>query len=227
LKRFVLDLKTYSIFALYLTSVCIYILRQKGVANAEEKMNTSIEMLSAREVKYIAELAKCEKQAKVLARANRMAEAKNMLREKAIKKTRLETNRNVLNQLQSIKREVEDSHIIAFSVDAMANVARQFNHSGVNVDRMYTQLTNAQDSISNYMDQSDEIRNALSTDIGPVSAPTDDDLQSELDALLSDDTDDAFVSQMPVVPTTRLTTPQQLTAPALNVLESLRARHAV
>ncbi len=64
---------------------------QKGTQDAEEKINTSIEMFSAREVKYISELSKCEKQAKVLARANRKAEALNMLQEKAILQKRLET----------------------------------------------------------------------------------------------------------------------------------------
>ncbi len=126
---------------------------------------------------------------------------------------------------------MEDSHIISFSVDAMSNVAKQFNHTGVNIDRMHTQLVNAQDSIAEYMNQSDQIRDALSMEITPSSAPTEDDLQNELDALLEDDSDTpttnkytTLMTQLPSVPINRA---QQLTPPSQNVLETPRARHAI
>ena len=135
--------------------------RQERIGNAEERLHTGIEMLSKREMELVNKICAIEREARTLAVAKKVQEAKLKLMERNAVRKRLAMTRSVLNNLQMFKNQIDDANVYSYSIGAMSDMAKQFNYSSMNMDGMYKKLTNAQASFTEYVDHSEDMRTAL------------------------------------------------------------------
>lgn len=153
----------------------------------ETRLTTAVEMLESQAARLTAAITEREGEARALVRAGRKAEAKQKLRDCQITRKRLGTTQGVLMNLHHMMCEIEDNKMYAYSIDAMSSVAKEYNYSSANLDGLYKRLTSAQDRLSEFHDQSNEINAVLSENIDPGLAIDDDDLEAELEGMLSEE----------------------------------------
>lgn len=197
-------------------------------------MSTGIEMLTKKEIEFINRLTIVERDAKILASAKRLVEAKQKLLERNAIRKRLAMTRSVLNNLQMFKNQMDDANVYTYSISAMSDMAKQYNFSSANMDVLYKKLTSAQESFTEYVDHSDEMRTALSDGYDKLMMQNDDDLEAELSRMLEEDSASPgsvtvhVAETMPSTLTSRVTSERVLTPPQQqhgSFLESIRAKH--
>ena len=69
----------------------------------------------------------------------------------------------------------------------MSSVAKQFNHSSVNLDSMYAKLTKAQDEFAHFFDQSSELQSVMANEVMSSSAVSEEEMEQELKELMEED----------------------------------------
>lgn len=154
----------------------------------EDRLTTAVEMLDGQIVKLERNVLAETKMARERALAGDRASAMNHLKNAKVLKRRTMTARSMQFNLQNMKNEIEDSKVYQYGISAMSDVAKQYNFSSANLDKMYKQVTDAQERLQEFHDQNNEISSIISErlDLGG-GAIDEDDLEQELNQMLSED----------------------------------------
>ena len=198
-------------------------------------------MLTAKEAKLNIEIQTVEREIRALSKANKKTEVEVKLRKRIALKKRIGIAKSMLNNMQMMKFEIEDSKLYTYSIGAMSDMARQYNHSGVNLDAMYNKLTSAQDTFAEFANMNDDMQAVMSDGFGSTAAnANDDDLRRELDEILDMDVEElsappsvhllesrssnAFIDRLPSVP---VSTPAPQPAAAQSTIEAMRSKYGM
>ena len=154
----------------------------------EDRLTTAVEMLDGQIVKLERSVLAETKMARERALAGDRASAMNHLKNAKVLKRRTMTARSMQFNLQNMKNEIEDSKVYQYGISAMSDVAKQYNFSSANLDKMYKQVTDAQERLQEFHDQNNEISSIISERLDLGGGPIDeDDLEQELNQMLSED----------------------------------------
>lgn len=153
----------------------------------EDRLTTAVEMLDGQIVKLERSVLAETKMARERVLAGDRSSAMNHLKNAKVLKRRTMTARSMQFNLQNMKNEIEDSKVYQYGISAMSDVAKQYNFSSANLDKMYKQVTDAQDRLQEFHDQNNEISTIISERLDLGSGPIDDDhLEQELNQMLSE-----------------------------------------
>ena len=161
--------------------------RQEAKHNAEERLVTGIEMLTKKEVEFVNKLTSIEREARALVASKRVPEAKQKLLERNAYRKRLGMTRSVLNNLQMFKNQMDDANVYSYSIGAMSDMAKQFNFSSANMDNLYKKLSSAQETFTEYVDHSEEMRTVLADGYDRLMFQNEDDLEAELKRFIEEE----------------------------------------
>jgi citrate synthase len=161
--------------------------RQEAKTNAEERLTTGIEMLTKKEVEFVNKLTSIEREARLLVSHKRVPEAKQKLLERNAVRKRLGMTRSVLNNLQMFKNQMDDANVYSYSISAMSDMAKQFNFSSANMENLYKKLSSAQETFTEYVDHSEEMRTVLADGYDRLMFQSEDDLEAELKRFMEED----------------------------------------
>ena len=137
-------------------------------------------MLTKKEVEFVNKLTSIEREARLLVSHKRVPEAKQKLLERNAVRKRLGMTRSVLNNLQMFKNQMDDANVYSYSISAMSDMAKQFNFSSANMENLYKKLSSAQETFTEYVDHSEEMRTVLADGYDRLMFQSEDDLEAEL-----------------------------------------------
>lgn len=203
--------------------------RLESKHTAEERLATGIEMLNKKETEFTHKLVTIERETRILVTAKRMNEAKQKLLERNAVRKRLAMTRSVLNNLQLFKNQMDDANVFNYGIGAMTDMAKQFNFSSANMDGLYKKLTSAQESLTEYVDHSEEMRSALTDGYDRLTIQNDDDIEAELQRFLDEGETPApradVAVRMPEAPLAAKPASERTPPAHQSFLESVRAKH--
>jgi hypothetical protein len=168
---------------------------------SEERLERAMDMLKEQSDKLRAQKKNLLTDIRLLVATGKRTEAKHKMRDVLMLDKRINMSFTLQQAMTQIKFELEDSRLIKYSINAMSDVARQFNAHGSNLDEFHSKIANAQDQFAEQFSQLTDLRSILSEPLS-VQGIEDDDLEEQLNALESGDFVD-ITESYPVAPTSR------------------------
>lgn len=170
---------------------------------SEERLERAMDMLKEQSQKLSAQKKTLLADAKLMIRTGKRTEAKHKMRDVMMLEKRISMSATLQQAMTQIKFELEDSRLIKYSINAMSDVARQFNAHGSNLDEFHAKISNAQDQFTEQFSQLTDLRSILAEPIG-VQGIDEDDLEEQLAALETEGEE-----QFPEVPAHTVTKPME------------------
>lgn len=168
---------------------------------SEERLERAMDMLKEQSDKLRAQKKTVLTDVRLLVATGKRAEAKHKMRDVLMLDKRINMSSTLQQAMTQIKFEIEDSRLIKYSINAMSDVARQFNAHGSNLDEFHNKISNAQDQFAEQFSQLTDLRSILSEPL-TVQGIEEEDLEEQLNALETGE----FVEEtesFPEVPTSR------------------------
>lgn len=151
---------------------------------SEERLERAMDMLKEQYDKLRTQKNSTLTDVKLLIATGKRTEAKHKMRDVMMLNKRITMSSTLRQAMTQIKFELEDSRLIKYSINAMSDVARQFNAHGSSLDEFHTKITSAQDQFAEQFSQLTDLRSLLSEPLN-VQGIDDDELEEQLNALES------------------------------------------